>query len=121
MIPTSGNGFWKRSCSNNKVERDDDSKKSHPALECRRRVDPDGAHPGLSRVAILVGQIGRKVEGISRIEQVDLAVDRQLKLTFHHIADLLALVLKNAGRRPAWLYDHHKACEQPAIRIRDYD
>ncbi len=32
MIPKSGNGFRKRSCSNNKVERDDDSKKSHPAL-----------------------------------------------------------------------------------------
>jgi hypothetical protein len=25
-------GFRKRSCSNNKLERDDDSKKSHPAL-----------------------------------------------------------------------------------------
>jgi hypothetical protein len=72
-------------------------------------VDPDGAHPGLSRVAILVGQIGRKIEGISRIEQVDLAVDRKLKLTFHDIADLFALVLKHPGRMPAWLDDHH-AC-----------
>jgi hypothetical protein len=27
-----GTGFRKRSCSNNKLERDDDSKKSHPAL-----------------------------------------------------------------------------------------
>ena len=34
MIPKSGNGFRKRSCFNNKVERDDDSKKSHPALAC---------------------------------------------------------------------------------------
>jgi hypothetical protein len=25
-------GFPKRSCSNKKIERDDDSKKSHPAL-----------------------------------------------------------------------------------------
>src|SRR5712664_3246036 len=32
MIPKSGNGFRKRSCSSNKVERDDDSKKSHSAL-----------------------------------------------------------------------------------------
>src|SRR5258706_4624788 len=35
MIPKSGHGFRKRSCSNNKVERDDDSKKSHPALGTR--------------------------------------------------------------------------------------
>jgi hypothetical protein len=27
-----GTGFLKRSCSNKKIERDDDSKKSHPAL-----------------------------------------------------------------------------------------
>ena len=44
MIPKSGNGFRKRSCSNNKVERDDDSKKSHPALvrraAVRRLCDP---------------------------------------------------------------------------------
>jgi hypothetical protein len=26
-----GTGFPKRSCSNKKIERDDDSKKSHPA------------------------------------------------------------------------------------------
>src|SRR3979409_2202381 len=32
MIPKVGTGFRKRSCSNNKLERDDDSKKSHPAL-----------------------------------------------------------------------------------------
>src|SRR6202790_2161780 len=34
--PRVGTGFPKRSCSNKKIERDDDSKKSHPALECRR-------------------------------------------------------------------------------------
>src|SRR6267143_907462 len=32
MIPKSGTGFRKRSCSSNKLERDDDSKNSHPAL-----------------------------------------------------------------------------------------
>src|SRR6266481_4263394 len=32
MIRKSGTGFPKRSCSNKKIERDDDSKKSHPAL-----------------------------------------------------------------------------------------
>jgi hypothetical protein len=32
-------GFPKRSCSNKKIERDDDSKKSHPALE-RKRCNP---------------------------------------------------------------------------------
>src|SRR5713101_9802526 len=32
-----GTGFPKRSCSNKKIERDDDSKKSHPALRIPRR------------------------------------------------------------------------------------
>src|ERR1700741_4716065 len=32
MIPKRGYRFRKRSCSTNNVERDDDSKKSHPAL-----------------------------------------------------------------------------------------
>jgi hypothetical protein len=31
MIPKSGTGFRKRSCSNKKVERDDNLMKSHPA------------------------------------------------------------------------------------------
>jgi hypothetical protein len=31
-------GFRKRSCSNKKVERDDDSKKSHPVLASNRMV-----------------------------------------------------------------------------------
>jgi hypothetical protein len=33
LDPRVGTGFPKRSCSNKKIERDDDSKKSHPALE----------------------------------------------------------------------------------------
>src|SRR5215204_3419349 len=33
MIPKVDTGFRKRSCSNNNLERDDDSKKSHHALE----------------------------------------------------------------------------------------
>src|SRR5262249_57971117 len=37
MIPKSGYRFRKRSCSTNKIERDDDSKKSHLALAERRR------------------------------------------------------------------------------------
>jgi hypothetical protein len=32
LDPRVGTGFPKRSCSNKKIERDDDSKKSHPAL-----------------------------------------------------------------------------------------
>src|SRR6266566_9789922 len=31
------NAFARRSCSNKRIERDDDSKKSHPALVCQRR------------------------------------------------------------------------------------
>jgi hypothetical protein len=33
LDPRVDTGFRKRSCSNNKIERDDDSKKSHHALE----------------------------------------------------------------------------------------
>jgi hypothetical protein len=32
LDPRVGTGFPKRSCSNKKIERNDDSKKSHPAL-----------------------------------------------------------------------------------------
>src|SRR6202008_1316649 len=35
--------FGKRSCPTNKLERDDDSKKSHPALGKRPRAIADGA------------------------------------------------------------------------------
>src|SRR5271156_941440 len=37
---TVGTGFPKRSCSNKKIERDDDSKKSHPALVPRKSDEP---------------------------------------------------------------------------------
>jgi hypothetical protein len=33
-------GFRKRSCSSNKLERDDDSKKIHPALAAESRIAP---------------------------------------------------------------------------------
>src|SRR5262249_61728635 len=36
-------GFRKRSCSKKKLERDDDSKKSHHALSCRRASRCTGA------------------------------------------------------------------------------
>src|SRR5947208_14293823 len=45
MIPKSGYRFRKRSCSTKKLERDGDSKKSHPDLEAIRR----GAHACGSR------------------------------------------------------------------------
>src|SRR5215467_8469770 len=43
LDPRGDTGFRKRSCSTNKLERDDDSKKSHPALSGLTRVDPIGA------------------------------------------------------------------------------
>jgi hypothetical protein len=36
LDPRVGTGFRKRSCFNNKIERDDDSKKSHRALGASR-------------------------------------------------------------------------------------
>src|SRR5882757_5505751 len=59
MIPKVCRGFRKRSCSNKKLERDDDSKKSHPAL--------DRALPGSiagSRSAIVSYRRNRASEGV---------------------------------------------------------
>src|SRR6266853_882809 len=69
MIPKSGNGFRKRSCSNDKVERDDDSKKSHPALVLLRykllrarfrAVPPQHGHRG-NRLTIAAMSLRRMV------------------------------------------------------------
>src|SRR5580700_4143477 len=38
LDPRVGTGFRKRSCSNNKIERDDDSKKSHRATASWSRI-----------------------------------------------------------------------------------
>ena len=43
-------GFRKRSCSNNRLDRDDDSKKSHPDLT-RPVASPDTFITALRRVA----------------------------------------------------------------------
>src|ERR1700676_2004423 len=43
MIRKSGYGFPKRSCSNKKIERDDDSKKSHHALRSVEAPDRPGS------------------------------------------------------------------------------
>jgi hypothetical protein len=54
-----GTGFPKRSCSNKKIERDDDSKKSHPALAdliLAARIDRAG-RPHRRPVLIQVGEI----------------------------------------------------------------
>src|SRR5712672_4512409 len=42
-----GTGFPRRSCSNKKIERNDDSKKSHPALACFRAKHALGLDPGV--------------------------------------------------------------------------
>src|SRR5215213_8704215 len=57
MIPKSGNRFRKRSCSNKQMERDDDSKRNHPALAqaaAARSVKVEGG-AGL----VLVEALGR--------------------------------------------------------------
>ena len=40
LDPRVGAGFWKRSCPNKKIERGDDSRKSHPALLRLRTLYP---------------------------------------------------------------------------------
>src|SRR5260370_15044079 len=37
--------FARRSCSNKKIDRDDDSKKSHPALTEKSQIDPSRSPP----------------------------------------------------------------------------
>ena len=37
--------FARRSCSNKRIERDDDSKKSHPALDFSSEADSGLSHP----------------------------------------------------------------------------
>ena len=45
-------GFGKRSCSNKEVERDDDSKKNHPALAICFATSYHDPHPGSSVVEV---------------------------------------------------------------------
>jgi len=51
-----GTGFRKRSCSNNKLERDDDSKKSHPAL-CRVESREPLSPPDDQSLNVLAGDV----------------------------------------------------------------
>jgi hypothetical protein len=48
-------GFPKRSCSNKKIERDDDSKKTHPALETGP-VPASAIDQGRLRAAFFFGE-----------------------------------------------------------------
>src|SRR6266851_3915975 len=58
-----GTGFRKRSCSNKKIERDDDSKKSHPALGFATKpvaacASPSPAFGGLASTIASMGSRG---------------------------------------------------------------
>jgi len=49
--------FARRSCSNKKIERDDDSKKSHPALGRQgssKQASKEGHQPRLGRLRVIV-------------------------------------------------------------------
>jgi hypothetical protein len=72
-----GTGFPKRSCSNKKIERDDDSRKSHPALARSIRLwelpkaeaaDPAPARRGSEPVLDLTATfVAAAHNGLSRI------------------------------------------------------
>src|SRR5713101_4908914 len=55
-----GTGFPKRSCSNKKIERDDDSKKSHPALAVTPIIggETQWDHYGRCRLSVCARQRG---------------------------------------------------------------
>jgi hypothetical protein len=59
-------------------------------LERRRRVDPDDAADGRSRVAVAVPQLGAETEGIALLQGVCLVLDGQLQLPFEDVSDFVA-------------------------------
>lgn len=68
-----------------------------------------------------MGQVRWKIEGIAGAQQVDFTIDGKLKLTFHHVTHLFALMLKDACRMPTWLDYDNEAFEQPPFRMWDDD
>src|SRR6266481_5089166 len=105
-----GTGFPKRSCSNKKIERDDDSKKSHPALanppsqssprQRRHALDLDQQlwigqrlhHAGGSRGVGLWSERAR----IQRIHRRDIGRARQEHIDLDQIAEGRAGLIKHA-------------------------
>src|SRR5580704_15200380 len=77
MIPKSGYGFRKRSCSTNKLKRDADSKKSHPALDpfsAHIPVEPlNGARPCLRGRGLVVAFRRRVIEEPMNRIRIDMA------------------------------------------------
>jgi len=69
MISKSGYRFSERSCSNNKLERDDDSKKSHPAL-ARRRFGGRGAQA--PRIPPRTASISTSVAAANRYPEIGM-------------------------------------------------
>jgi phenylpyruvate tautomerase PptA (4-oxalocrotonate tautomerase family) len=69
-----GTGFRKKTCSNKELERDDDSKKNHPALKTR---DPKGDHVmPLAKIHVVEGRYDKH-----RIAKVSGAIQAALMNT----------------------------------------
>src|ERR1700736_644570 len=89
--PRVGTGFRRRSCSNKELKRDDDSKKSHPALgnsDLPGKAADDLAQPRLLDL----------LRGFGRGEPLDLAL-----LLF---GPLLVLALHLKGEHANFTFDH---------------
>ena len=65
MIPKSGNRFSEKDhCSNKKLERDDDSKKSHPALGEKTAGDSPAVNFDCAVLRLAVCSAARELQGI---------------------------------------------------------
>src|SRR5271165_397236 len=66
LDPGVGTGFRKRSCSNKRLERDEDSKKSHRALAAPRRLTQRDTEPTGQILYVLPGDAARSRAAGSR-------------------------------------------------------
>src|SRR6516164_7899904 len=87
MSSKSGNRFCERTCSNKEVERDDDSKKSHPALMRRYRENRTRrvADDALGRAAAQHVQRIAMTRG-GHADEIDLELDGRINDRLHDIA-----------------------------------
>src|ERR1700739_599966 len=102
MIPKSGHGFRKRSCSTNKVERDDYSKKSHHARDAKRAAMDKmtqrlpmlivGGGIGGLAAALALSRKGLRVELIEQAPQFkEIGAGIQLGPNVFHMFEILGL------------------------------
>src|SRR5215831_12544949 len=115
MIPKVGTGFRKRSCSSMNLERDDESKRSHPALDraalasfyiassaftrssARRHVTRSSTLPRTRRIAVLVDVRTYRVRPGKLPQELELYAKHGLTAQIRHLGTPLAYLLAESG------------------------